>query len=227
MKRKTIPELLDTDSGTTLEISSSFRDLRHINRWFGGNATTVSLLTDLAQRTGRQSLSLLEVAAGSGDVPKQARKKLQASGINLDLTLSDRVATHLQDLNGSRQASQRAVIADALSLPFAGSSFDVVHCCLFAHHLAPDPLLRFVNEALRVCRTAVLINDLIRSPLHLALVYAGLPLFRSRITWHDAPASVRQALTVKEMDEILSESVASKVEIRRHYLFRMGVTAWK
>ena len=45
MKRKTIPELLDTDSGTTLEISSSFRDLRHINRWFGGNATTVSLLT--------------------------------------------------------------------------------------------------------------------------------------------------------------------------------------
>jgi ubiquinone/menaquinone biosynthesis C-methylase UbiE len=227
MKRKIIPEWLDTDSGTPLEISSSLRDLLHINAWFGGNATTAWLVTDLARRIGRQSLSLLEVAAGSGEVPRQVQKKLRTLGIVLDLTLSDRVGRHLANLNGNEKESQRVVVADALSLPFASATFDVVHCCLFAHHLAPDPLLRFVNEALRVCRRAVLINDLLRSPLHLALVYAGLPLFRSPITWHDAPASVRQAFTEKEMGEILARSAASKVEIRRHYLFRMGVTAWK
>src|SRR5947199_5866128 len=37
-----------------------------------------------------------------------------------------------------------------------------------------------------------LINDLVRSWLHLAFVYTGMPLYRSRLTRHDAPASVRQ-----------------------------------
>ena len=74
---------------------------------------------------------------------------------------------------------------------------------------------------------AVLINDLIRDPFHLALVYAGLPLYRSRVTRHDAPASVRQAYTVQEMRAMLAHTSAARVEIRRHYLFRMGVIAWK
>jgi ubiquinone/menaquinone biosynthesis C-methylase UbiE len=225
MKRKIIAELLDTDHGSSAEILSALCDLRHINRWFGGNATTASLLTDLAKRSGSRSLSILEVAAGAGDVPRTVQRELQTQGIALQFTLLDRVGAHLGSSQG--EVSQRAIVADALSLPFASSSFDAIHCCLFAHHLAPKQLIHFVNEALRVCRTAVLINDLIRSPLHLALVYAGLALFRSRITRHDAPASVRQAYTQREMDEILKQSAASKVEIRPHYLFRMGATVWK
>jgi ubiquinone/menaquinone biosynthesis C-methylase UbiE len=227
MKRKIIPELFDTDQGSSAEVLSALCDLRHINRWFGGNATTALLLTNLAKRSGSQSLSILEVAAGAGDVPRTVQQKLASKGIALQFTLLDRIGAHLGTGNSKPEASQRAIVADALCLPFATSSFDVIHCCLFAHHLAPQQLIHFVNEALRVCRTAVLINDLIRSPLHLALVYAGLPLFRSRITWHDAPASVRQAYTQKEMHEILKQSAASKVDIRPHYLFRMGVTVWK
>jgi ubiquinone/menaquinone biosynthesis C-methylase UbiE len=227
MKRKIIPELFDTDHGSAAEVLSALRDLRHINRWFGGNATTASLLTNLAKRSGSQSLSILEVAAGAGDVPRTVRQELQSKGIALEFTLLDRIGAHLATGNSKAEARERAIVADALCLPFATSSFDAIHCCLFAHHLAPQQLIHFVNEALRVCRTAVLINDLIRSPLHLALVYAGLPLFSSRFTWHDAPASVRQAYTQKEMDEILKQSAASKVDIRPHYLFRMGVTVWK
>jgi hypothetical protein len=87
-------------------------------------------------------------------------------------------------------------------------------------------LVQFGNE-LRVCRIAVLINDLVRHPLHMSLVYAGMPLYRSRLTRHDAPASVRQAYTVEEMQSLLAQSSAARVEIHRHYLFRMGVVAWK
>ena len=71
------------------------------------------------------------------------------------------------------------------------------------------------------------INDLIRSRLHLALTYAGLPLFRSRITWHDAPASVRRAYTREEMRTMLAELPAKRLEITLHYLYRMGVLLWK
>jgi len=58
-------------------------------------------------------------------------------------------------------------------------------------------------------------------------LYAGLPLYRSRLTRHDAPASVRQAYTLVEMKAMLAQTSAARVEIHRHYLFRMGVIAWK
>ncbi len=87
--------------------------------------------------------------------------------------------------------------------------------------------MEFATESLRVSRRAVLINDLIRSRLHLLLVYLGLPLFRSRITWHDAPASVRRAYTCDEIRSLLADTTAGKVQISRHFLFRMGVLLWK
>ncbi len=220
MKRVLTPELLDTDSGTRAEIAASLGDLRRINRWFGGIATTEEMVRRVAQAIKVSSLSLLEVAAGSGYVPATARERLRNQGLNLQVTLLDRAPSHL---NGGN----RAVAADACALPFCDASFDLLSCTLFAHHLSTDELRQFVDEALRVCRVAVLINDLVRHALHTSLVYAGLPLYRSRITRHDAPASVRQAYTPKEMRALLARTSASRVEIHRHYLFRMGVIAWK
>ena len=220
MKRVVIPELLDTDSGSPAEIAAALSDLNRINRWFGGVSTTTSMIRRLAQRLGARSLSMLEVAAGTGYVPERARQKLVHRGIKLEVTLLDRTPSHL--VNGNR-----AVAGDVLALPFRDASFDLVGSVIFLHHLSPDQVIQSVNEALRVCRTAVLINDLVRDPVHLAMVYAGLPLFRSRLTHHDAPASVRQAYTSAEIHDLLKRTVATQIEIHRYYLFRMGVVVWK
>jgi ubiquinone/menaquinone biosynthesis C-methylase UbiE len=220
MRRVVTTELLDTDSGTPAEIAASLGDLRRINRWLGGIATTEQMIRGVAREMNAPSLSLLEVAAGSGYVPEMACERLRNYGVNLRVTLLDRAPSHLAGGN-------HAIAGDALALPFRGASFDLVGCNLFAHHLSPEEFVRFVDEALRVCRVAVLINDLVRRALHLSLVYAGLPLYRSRITRHDAPASVRQAYTPEEMKTLLQRTRASRTEIRRHYLFRMGIIAWK
>jgi len=220
MKRTPSAELLDSDAGTPAEVAASLADLWRINRWFGGTGTTLRMVEEVARSTGKTSLSLLEVAAGSGEVPATSRQRLAERGVHVEVTLLDRSRAHVG--NGGR-----SVVGDALALPFGDNSFDLVSCCLFAHHLSPPQLACFANDALRVCRRALLINDLIRHPLHLALVYAGSPLYRSRLTRHDAPASVRQAYTVAEMMDILAETAATQVEIGRHYLFRMGAIAWK
>lgn len=220
MKRVPTDELLDRDLDTPSEVAASLADLRFINRAFGGISTTRALLERVVRQTGQPHLSLLEVGAGSSNVPQLAAAELRQHGLSLDVAVLDRVPSHL---NGSRPA----IVADALALPFRSNSYDLVSCCLFAHHLGPDDLKQFVEQALHVCRIAVLINDLIRNPLHLAMVYAGLPLFRSRITWHDAPASVRQAYTIPEMRELVKQTSAARVQISRHYLYHMGVIAWK
>jgi ubiquinone/menaquinone biosynthesis C-methylase UbiE len=220
MKRIPSAELLDTDAGTPQEVAASLADLRWFNRWFGGQHTTLRMLEQVVRTTHAKSLSLLEVAAGSGYVAHATKDHLATRGIELSITLLDRIASHVG--NGGR-----SVVGDALALPFRDSSFDLVSCCLFAHHLSPEELVQFVKQGLRVCRKAVLINDLIRNPAHWALAYAGTPLYRSRITRNDAPASVRQAYTRQEMLEILRKTCAASVEIDTYYLFRMGAIAWK
>jgi len=224
MKRQVIPELLDSDAGTAAEISAALADLRRINRWFGGVSTTASMVEHVADKLKAQSLSLLEVAAGAGHVPQAASVRAQRKGLAVQITLLDRAHSHLRNGFGN---GAHAVAGDALALPFADASFTLVSCCLFVHHLEPQEVVQFVDEGLRACRVAVLINDLVRHPLHLALAYASLPLYRSRITHHDALASVRRAYTQEEMYEMLRKTRAARVEIRRHPLFRMGVITWK
>jgi ubiquinone/menaquinone biosynthesis C-methylase UbiE len=220
MKRIVIPELLDTDSGSPAEISASLADLRMFNRWFGGTGTMCNLVSYVARRTARCELSLLDVGGASGDIPARVTRQLEREGVRLTFVVLDRSAAHL---NGTR----RAVAGDALALPFREGSFDLVASSLVAHHLEPGELVRFVNESLRVARVAALVNDLRRSPAHLALTYAGFALYRSRLTRHDAPASVRRAYTPGELRELLEATRAAAVEVGNHYLCRMGAIAWK
>lgn len=221
MERVSRPEILDTDECPASETAKSLRDLCRINRWFGGVSTTRNLFERVCAATGKKHLSVLEVAAGFGEVPKNAAQQLARKGIQLEITMLDRLSSHLLPGNHS-------VVADALALPFPDSSYDIVSCSLFCHHLEPPDLQRFAGESLRVSRYALLINDLIRHPLHLALVYAGFPLMRSHVSRVDGVASVRRAYEPEEMREILSsEDLAANIEISSHYLFRMGVIVWK
>src|SRR3954447_8628142 len=115
MRRVNISEILDSDSCPPKEIAPSLRDMSRINRWFGGVSTTRRMIERVASATGRKHFSLLEVAAGFGEVPKLAARQLARKGITLSVTYLDRAYSHL--LPGDR-----AVVADALALPFPDDS---------------------------------------------------------------------------------------------------------
>ena len=237
MKRVVIPELLDADSGTPREVEDSLADLRMINRYFGGLHTMTALIHEVATRARIKTISWLDVGGGTGDLAAYTSQALTRQGIDVNPVLLDRMPGHM--ITSTRVKSTPAlettgsnghypsIGGDALALPFQENSFDVVGCCLFVHHLEPQQVIQFVDQALRIARHAVLINDLIRHPLHVALAYAGYAVYRSRITRHDAPASVRRAYKVAEMKDILKPVNASAMEVRHFYLFRMGVILWK
>lgn len=222
MERVVIPELLDSDAGSAAEIEDSLEDLRWINRWFGGIGTTTRLLETAMQRAGLESATLLSVASGDGYAVREAARRLNGSGLRVDVVVSDRSARHLRDANGAPK-----VAGEAGSLPFPDGAFDFVECSLFAHHLEPEELVAFGREALRVGGRALLVNDLRRSRAHLAFVMAGYPLYRSRLTRHDAVASVRRAYTPPELERLLARAGAREVCLERSWFFRMGAIAWK
>lgn len=219
MKRVVTPELLDSDSGTSREIADNFTDLRMLNRRFGGVRTMTSLLRAVAERCRLKEIHWLDVGGASGDLVTDVQKSLANSGITLHPVIMDRAPSHLRN-------TWPSICGDALGLPFRDAAFDVVSSSLFAHHLEPEDLFKFAKEALRVTRHAFLIDDLVRHPLHYALALAGRAIYRSRITRHDAPVSVRRAYTVEEMRTIL-QPAGARIDITESFLFRMGVIAWK
>jgi 2-polyprenyl-3-methyl-5-hydroxy-6-metoxy-1,4-benzoquinol methylase len=224
MKRIPSRELLDDDAGTAAEVARSLADLRLLNHYFGGVATTAYMVERIARASQKTDFTLLEVGAGSGDAVESVRNRMQKKGIGLELTLLDRCASHMAAGNGN---GVNHVVGDALSLPFSNGSFDIVSCGLFVHHLTPEEVTVFANETLRCARVAVIINDLVRDPVPLAVAYAGRLIYQSRITCNDAPASVRQAYTTEEMRAMVAGNGASRVEVTRHYFYRMGAIVWK
>lgn len=233
MQRVDAPEILDSDACSPADAQAVLGVIARVNRWFGGVATTQKMVERVARTSGINRFSLLEVAAGLGGVPETARRNLARRGITLDVTLVDIAPSHLPGRHSAANPAGRnqGVAADALSLPFCDEAFDLVSCSLFAHHLDPLRLRQFVSEGLRVSRRALLINDLVRHRLHLALAFAGYPLMRNRVAWRDGLTSVRRAYVPGEIRSLLAlEFPAAKsprVEISRHYLFRMGVIVWK
>ena len=222
MQRVDAPEILDTDACSPADVEISMRDLGRVNRWFGGVATTQKMVERVAQVSRMNRLSLLEVAAGSGEVPQIVQQRLARRSITLEVTLLDRARSHLSGGN-------RSVVGDGLGMPFGDGAFDLVSCNLFAHHLNAQQLAQFVREGLRVSRQAVLINDLVRHPVHLALVSVSRPIMRSHVAWLDGVTSVRRAYIPDEIQRMIAPALPAqaRVEISRNYLFRMGVIVWK
>lgn len=223
MKRVVMPELLDEDLGTAEEIRSSLLDLRGINQHFGGFAGMAALLRLVAHKTGKRSFTFLDIAGGTGDVALHVTQELGKDAVQLRATVLDRAVSHM---NGSG-SSLRIVAGDALAVPFSARSFDVVGCNLFCHHIEPDRLAGFFEEALRVARIAVIASDLRRNLFHWLAAYAGGVTYRSRITRHDAPVSVRRAYTIDEIRAIAAQTSAARFEVRPHFFQRFGLILWK
>jgi ubiquinone/menaquinone biosynthesis C-methylase UbiE len=225
MKRVVEEEWLDADRGSPEEVQSALRSIGAVNLLFGGNRTHTHLLRTVARRAGADRLQVLEVASGRGQVIAAAARSLAREGLMFDITLLDLNRSHLPDAWPRGLAPPRTLEGNALAMPLADKSVDIVSCCLFLHHLSPEEAVTFLREGLRVCRVAVVINDLERTRGHAALSSLFSLVDPSRISRHDGPASVRQAYTREEL-QAMFDSTGRRSQIKRRFLYRMAGVLW-
>ena len=77
--------------------------------------------------------------------------------------------------------------------------YDAVTCSLFLHHLDEDQALAYLRWAAATAAHQVLVNDLIRGRIGLALAHvAGRILTTSDVVHVDGPRSVEGAFTREE-----------------------------
>ena len=181
--------------------------LARLNRWSGSARILWPALRELA-RGQSEPLRILDVATGAGDVPLALWNKARQAGLRLKIRACDISATALACAEkraraaGVPAAELEFFEVDALSGVLLGEP-DVAICSLFLHHLDSDPATRLLERMRQVSKRAILINDLERGRMGLALAYAATRLLtRSEIVHWDGPASVHAAYTKTEALEL-------------------------
>ncbi|MDQ6690574.1 MAG: methyltransferase domain-containing protein [Gemmatimonadota bacterium] len=215
-------EMLDDPNVDPDVMTRSLADVVRSNSLFGGLKSAIdelkNTLKDLPPRA-----TLLDVGTGLGDIPCRAREVARESGIELTTVGLD---SAIELARASRPALNLAVCGDALRLPFADHSVDVVMCSQVLHHFAGADALELLREMNRVARIRVIVSDLRRSWIAAAgLWLASFPLRFHAISRHDGVVSVLRGFTPEELVDIVNEAVASIPVVHRRRAFRV-TTSW-
>jgi ubiquinone/menaquinone biosynthesis C-methylase UbiE len=212
------------------DLAATLADLDRLNAWFGGHALSLARVRRVAAVTSRaRTLGVVDVGGGDGAFARRVARWARRGGRRVRVLVVD------ADEATARLASQAcaaypeiAVIrADAQALPCASSTADVVHAGLTLHHLEPDAAVPALREMRRICRGRLVVNDLARTPLALALVWLAtrvLPVHP--ISRHDGPMSVRRAYAPRELDALLGAAGVARATVTRYpWLARLVVEA--
>jgi ubiquinone/menaquinone biosynthesis C-methylase UbiE len=179
---------------------ASLADIDRLNG-FGGYALTWRALQRLAARVpAARPLLVVDVGGGRGDFARRVIRDAADRGRTVRVVVVDRDADLLASAARRSRGQVTVVRADATALPFRAGAADVVTMSLTLHHLEGDAAVTSLREMRAIARLGVVINDLLRTPLSLALVWLATRLVaRHWISRHDGPLSVRRAYSPDEL----------------------------
>jgi ubiquinone/menaquinone biosynthesis C-methylase UbiE len=230
-RRQPSAERLDDPALPSEEMRRSLEDLRLVNRRWGGSRALARHLIERLGRAPRDArVRILDLGAGSGDVSRRLEASLREAGrdarvVALDvqwrhLAAGRAMARSVEGPGGAPAGAPARIAGDALRLPLADGSIDLAVSTLFFHHFSPHENAAILREVCRVSRLGFALLDLRRSVVPLAFVaVAGRALFRARVSVEDGVASVRQAYTPEEAEEI-ARRVAPRARAKRVFPYR-------
>jgi 2-polyprenyl-3-methyl-5-hydroxy-6-metoxy-1,4-benzoquinol methylase len=225
-----VQELLDTPGeATPHDLRHTLRDIRRANIFGLGTWVVRHHLSRLVEQVpNNQTLTVLDLATGSADIPEELCRWADSTGRRAAFTATD-ISSEI--LSVARERIQRVgfsdrvtfVACDAARTPFPDRSFDVVICSLAFHHFDLDQAHEAMSEMARLSRLGFIINDIYRSQGAWLMAWALTRLTTTnRLTRHDGPASVYRAFTPWELRRIGRNS-GVPVSIHTHPFWRVAV----
>lgn len=206
-------------------VRKSLAFIRRINRLFGYNRATISHLERFSRNwRGGARITLLDIATGSGDVPRAILKWAEKRGHRIRVTGLDRHPVMSRVI--ASEAQLQSVRGDALRLPFADGSFDYVINSMFLHHLSQDEAVTVLREMNRVARRGILIADLVRDSWAYRWI-SLFSLFANPMVRHDARVSVAQAFVESEILELRDRAGVGYADYFRHAAHRFVLAGEK
>ena len=217
--------MMDQPDADPEMLKDDLRNLRIINRYFGGLSALRNALVPIAMKTKPgEVVTILDLATGSGDQPVSLAKAFRRLGKRVQITAVDRNEIML---NVARQYASgfheiQFERGNILDLPYASQSYDVVSCSLAIHHLSRHDGVKLLREMNRISRLGFVVNDLSRSYIGAATAWVYTRLTTTNpMTRYDSVVSVQRAFTKDELVEMAEEAGVQPVRIFTAPLFRL------
>lgn len=214
-------EHLDAHDVDPLVRRRSHRDIQLSNVLFGAIRALLAEFRRIVPTLPRQS-TLLDVGTGVGDIPARATQLAARHGIELTAVGLDSVP---ELVTTTTHRIPMGVCANALALPFADSSIDVVCCSQVLHHFEDANALILLREMHRVARRYAIVSDLRRSWLAVAGLWGvSFPLRFHPVSRHDGVVSILRGFTTDELRSLVHRAVAVDPDVRTRLGFRITAT---
>lgn len=215
------PELMDDPGIDPVDHQRALRGLARLNAL---SMIQRTVRREIERLSGGQPCSVLDVAAGSGDLAVALTRRSSGTRSGHTFTCCDVSPTACQAVRDrARSARVRvdAVVADIIHDGVPGEH-DIVTCHLFLHHLTDEEIVSVLGSMRSAARRAVLVTDLDRTCAGYALAYlASRACTRSRVVRTDALRSVRAALRPDELRDLAQSSGMHGAVLRRVWPERM------
>ena len=225
-RRSTLTELMDDETVVGAEDHARcLHDLAAVNRVTLTHRPTLRWLARATRELPRgETVSILDVACGEGDLLRAIRRWADRRGL--------RATLEGIDLNPRSAVAAAAVTPPEMAITYrTGDVFDHVPqpapdfivSSQFAHHLTDAELVRFLGWLERHAKRGWFIADLQR---HI-LAYHGFGLLATVAGWHrvvrhDGMISVARSFRLGDWARLLGEAGVA-AEVRWHVPFRICV----
>src|SRR5687768_12214163 len=211
-------EILDLPDLDPNLVKRSLADVVRCNALFGGVSSALEEIKATLEDLPRCA-TLLDVGTGLGDIPCRARTVARENGVELTTVGFD---SALALTRASGESVSFAVCGDALRLPFADRSVDIVMCSQVLHHFAERDAATMLREMNRVARIRVIVSDIRRSWIAVAgLWLVSFPLRFHAVSRHDGVVSVMRGFTPDELSDTVTDAIARRPVVHRRRGFRV------
>jgi len=216
---------MDLPDADPLLLEDDLKNLRTINRWFGGiHAVQKHIRPLLARANPRSTISVLDLATGSADHPLALVALGRQMGRLLTVTAVD-ANPRMVEISRSRTAHEPAITVqegDIRTPSWSDRSFDIVLCSLALHHFPDHEAASILGHMGRISRIGMLVNDLRRSRSAAAAAWLWTRVStRNIMTRNDAVLSVWRGFTASELITLGGASGIRNLAVYREPFYRL------
>jgi 2-polyprenyl-3-methyl-5-hydroxy-6-metoxy-1,4-benzoquinol methylase len=217
------PELMDRPQPVSAELERDLENLRQLNRYFGSYTVVLRFIGRWIKPGGQ--LRIVDLATGSGDIPRLIVDHARKVGAKVELHALDQQAATLEIARNLSVDYPEISFVEANVLKWnPAERYDIVLNSLALHHFSQEDAVRLLRHCRELSRNFVLVSDLRRGLLATVGVYLLTALiFREPMTRIDGRLSAAHAFSFAEMHDLAKRAGWKNFGHRRFRFARQAI----
>lgn len=226
MKRSFDPavlEMMDRPQPVSPDLDRDLQRIRQLNRWFGSYRLVLRFVRRWIRPADK--LRVVDLATGSGDIPRLIVDYARQVGAKVEIDALDRQPATLEIARRLSADYPEISYREANILELNSvEAYDITLCTLALHHFSNQDAVRLLQKCRERSKRFVLVSDLRRSSSLIGGIYLLTTLiFREPMTRYDARLSAVRAFSFSEMRDLAERAGWKNFHHKRFRFARQAI----